>query len=96
MLLPLLVSLLLAATAGAARSENGVGAACPSGYAIRGTCVPVGVSPLDFYVNSVKDEGLPVRRERQQPQSIFSFDTTHLSPMRAGAFRDSAVPRLGM
>ena len=73
-MLPLLVSLLLAATAGAARSENGgIGAACPSGYAIRGTCVPVGVSPLDFYVNSVKDEGLPVRREGQHPPVDFFF-----------------------
>eukprot|EP00039_Didymoeca_costata_P003456 m.67819 g.67819 ORF g.67819 m.67819 type:complete len:559 (+) comp11915_c0_seq2:83-1759(+) len=28
---------------------------CDSGYAIRGECVPTGVSPLDYYVNKVTD-----------------------------------------
>jgi len=32
---------------------------CASGYVIRGACVPAGQSPLDYYVNDVKDAGLP-------------------------------------
>ncbi len=29
---------------------------CESGFRVRGDCVPVGVSPLDFYVNHVEDD----------------------------------------
>ena len=32
------------------RNASSLGAACPSGYAIRGACVPVGTSPLQYYV----------------------------------------------
>jgi PhoPQ-activated pathogenicity-related protein len=38
---------------------------CPSGYQIRGSCVPPGVSPLDFYVNRVTDADLPPPRVTQ-------------------------------
>eukprot|EP01043_Picozoa_sp_COSAG02_P033281 COSAG02_NODE_2263_length_9312_cov_3.608054_9_plen_609_part_00 len=38
---------------------------CPSGYQIRGSCVPPGVSPLDYYVNRVQDVDLPPPRVTQ-------------------------------
>jgi hypothetical protein len=35
------------------RNASSLGAACPSGYAIRGACVPIGTSPLQYYVDLV-------------------------------------------
>ena len=41
------------------RNASSLGAACPSGYAIRGACVPVGTSPLQYYVDLVSALHLP-------------------------------------
>ena len=57
-----------ASTIAAAAAGHGgtlLGHECPSGYQIRGSCVPRGMSPLDFYVNHVHDEQLPPPRVTQ-------------------------------
>ena len=41
--------------------------ACPSGYSIRGQCVPVGTSPLQFYVD------MPDDTYTYNPQPIQTF-----------------------
>ena len=41
------------------RNASSLGAACPSGYAIRGACVPVGTSPLQYYLDLVSALHLP-------------------------------------
>ena len=49
---------------------------CPSGFQIRGVCVPLGVSPLHFYVHSVHDDDLPEPFVTQRFKSAGGCDLT--------------------
>jgi PhoPQ-activated pathogenicity-related protein len=54
-----------AAAGSSSSSSSSRNSSCPSGYQIRGRCVPSGVSPLDYYVNHCPDVGLPSPRITQ-------------------------------